>query len=325
MENNIQIRTDEESLMQATVSREVASVQASLVVAKRFPRDVLSAIDRIKTACQRKGLAENSLYSYSRGGTEITGPSIRLAEELARQYGNLDFGIRELEQKAGESVVEAYCWDLETNTRQVKIFTVPHKRFTKSGSYELKDGRDIYEAVANNGARRLRACILGIIPADIVEDAVIECENTMKASADVTPEAMKKLINAFEELGVTRQQIEERIQRRIDSITPAQVVSLRKIFRSLKDGMSAPEDWFKKHEEKTEEAPEVVKHGVAGLKAKLKKNDEPKVESLSSKKEPKKQHTVSEDTISCPLENGKVISVIACESCTKSADCPEYA
>jgi recombination protein RecT len=37
-----------------------------------------------------------------------------------------------------------------------------------------------------------------------------------------------------------------------------------------------------------------------------------------------KKIMVADDTISCPLENGKVISVIACESCPKSADCPEY-
>ena len=53
---------------------------------------------------------------------------------------------------------------------------------------------------------------------------------------------------------------------------------------------------------------------------------EPTNESpAKQKKETKKHHTVSDDTISCPLENGKVISVIACESCPKTADCPEYA
>ena len=35
-----------------------------------------------------------------------------------------------------------------------------------------------------------------------------------------------------------------RIQRRLDTITPAQFVNLRKIYNSLKDEMSKPEDWF---------------------------------------------------------------------------------
>lgn len=230
--------------VEIATQKELAEVQAAILLAKRFPRDQQAALDRILNACQRQGLAETALYSYSRGGTEITGPSIRLAEAMAQNWSNLQFGIRELEQRHGESTVEAYCWDMETNVRQVKVFQVPHKRVTKKGSYALDDPRDIYELTANQGARRLRACVLGIIPGDIVEAATRQCEETMKAKADTSPEAMKKLVAAFEECKVTKEQIEGRIQRRLDSITPAQIVALRKVYNSLKDGMSAPADWF---------------------------------------------------------------------------------
>ena len=82
------------------------------------------------------------MYSYSRGGTEVTGPSIRAAETLAQCWGNIQFGVRELEQRGAESTVEAFAWDIETNTRQVKVFQVPHLRYTKKGSYRLEDPRD---------------------------------------------------------------------------------------------------------------------------------------------------------------------------------------
>jgi hypothetical protein len=233
-------------LAEATVQREIAEVQASITIAKRFPRNQAQALDRIQIACQRPGLAESALYSYARGGTEITGPSIRLAEAIAQQWGNLDFGIREIEQRNGESTVEAYAWELETNTRQKKIFQVRHKRHTKAKpqGYDLTDPRDFYELVANQGARRLRACILGIIPSDIVEAAQNQCEQTLKAKADIGPEAMKKLVTAFDRFGVTKEQIEARIQRKLDSITAAQVIALRKIYNSLNDGMSKTVDWF---------------------------------------------------------------------------------
>jgi hypothetical protein len=231
-------------MTEAAVQREIAEVQASIAIAKRFPRDQIQALDRITIACQRPGLAESALYSYARGGTEITGPSIRLAEAIAQQWGNLDFGIREIEQRHGESTVEAYAWDLETNTRQKKTFQVRHKRFTKKGSYDLTDPRDIYELVANQGARRLRACILGIIPGDVVESAQNQCEQTLKAKADISPEAVKKMVTAFENFQVTKEMIETRIQRKLESITAAQVIALRKIYNSLKDGMSKAADWF---------------------------------------------------------------------------------
>lgn len=224
--------------------RAIQEVQAAMVIAKRFPRDVKAALDRILNSCTRTSLAEQALYTYSRGGTDISGPSIRLAEAVAQQWGNLQFGIRELEQRDGESTVEAFAWDLETNTRQVKVFQVRHERHTRKGKTTLEDPRDIYELVANQGARRLRACILGVIPGDVIDEAVRQCDATLSASADTSPEAQKKIIDAFAAYKVTKAQIEKRIQRRIDAITPAQVISLRKILLSMRDGMSGPEDWF---------------------------------------------------------------------------------
>ena len=112
-------------------TRQAQEVQAAMIVAKHFPRDERVACDRILNACTRRSLAEGAIYSYSRGGTEVSGPSIRLAECIAQNWGNIDFGYIELEQKNGESQVMAYAWDLETNTRQSKVFSVPHRRDTK--------------------------------------------------------------------------------------------------------------------------------------------------------------------------------------------------
>lgn len=240
----VAVRAPSNPLAESTQQREIAEVQAAMVIAKRFPRDPIAATDSIMRSCTRPTLADGALYSYSRGGQEITGPSIRLAEAMAQAWGNIDFGIREIEQRDGESTVQAYAWDLETNTRQVKTFQVKHERHTRSGSKALSDPRDIYELVANNGARRLRACILGVIPGDVTETAQRQCEETLRASADTTPEGLKRLVDSFAKFGVTKEAIEKRTQCRMDAIRPAQVVQLRKIYVSLKDGMSAAKDWF---------------------------------------------------------------------------------
>lgn len=224
--------------------REMAEVQGAIAIAKRFPRDERAAMDRVLMACTRQSLAESAVYTYSRGGSEVSGPSIRLAEAIAQTWGNLAFGIRELEQRSGESTVEAFAWDMEHNTRQVKVFQVRHERHTKAGTKRLTDPRDIYELVANQGARRLRACILGVIPGDVVEAAVAQCDATLKSSAEVTPERVAKLLDAFKPYGVTKAHIEKRIQRSIDAITPGQLVQLGKVFNSLRDGMSQASEWF---------------------------------------------------------------------------------
>jgi hypothetical protein len=224
--------------------RAVAEVQAAMMIARSNPRDEIAALDRIINACTRPGLAEAAVYQYARGGSDISGPSIRLAEVLAQQWGNIQYGVREIEQRHGESVVQAYAWDVQTNVRREMTFTVAHKRDTKRGSYKIEDSRDLYELIANMGARRVRACILGIIPGDITEAAVAQCEVTMKAKADTSPDAIKKMVEAFAALGVTRDHLEKRLQRHLDAITPAQVVGLKKVYASLRDGMSVPGDWF---------------------------------------------------------------------------------
>lgn len=228
--------------------REASEIQAMVFMAKQFPRNQIQAADRILNACTRQTLADSAVYSYPRGGQNVEGPSIRLAEVLAQNWGNLDFGIRELSQENGVSTVEAYAWDLETNVRQAKVFQVAHKRMAKGGTKTLTDPRDIYEMVANQGSRRLRACILSIIPGDIMEAALAQCSITQAASVGATPEEIKetirKLTATMEKFGITAENIQDRYQCRLEAIRPAQIVELRKIYTSLKDGMSKPSDWF---------------------------------------------------------------------------------
>lgn len=266
-QNRLPANQASNAVVEIEQSKAIAKVQAAMVIAKRFPRDPIAATDRILNDCTRPKLAESALYSYSRGGSEITGPSIRLAEAIAQKWGNIQSGIKELERRAGESTVEAYAWDLETNTKMSKTFTVKHIRHTKKGDYKLEDPRDIYELVANDGARRQRACILGVIPGDVVEAAVAQCEATLNATADTSPENIKRLMEAFAGYGVTQEMLEKRIQCRMDAIKPAQVVTLKKIYTSLRDGMSTAGTWF--------ELPPVLseKKGVEGLEESLKAKD----------------------------------------------------
>src|SRR5690606_7328869 len=159
-------------IAQASSSREMEEVKGQIFMARQFPRNVFQSEQRILDACKRPSLAQTAVYRYPRGKQVVEGPSIRLAEVLAQNWGNLSFGVKELEQREGESIALAYAWDLETNVRQEKGFTVPHSRKANGKIAKLTDPRDIYELVANNGARRVRSCILGIIPGDIVEAAV---------------------------------------------------------------------------------------------------------------------------------------------------------
>ncbi|MFH0982809.1 MAG: hypothetical protein V2A79_14900 [Planctomycetota bacterium] len=243
----------EHSAIEVATTRAAQEVQAAMIVAQKFPRDERAAYTRIMRACGRQKLAEQAMYAYPRGGQTVTGPSIRLAEMLAQNWGNLDFGIVELEQRDGESIIMSYCWDLETNTRQTKVFTVPHERHTRQGVTKLTDPRDIYEMTANQGARRLRACILGIIPGDVVEAACAQCEQTVAGNVkEPLADRLRAMVAAFAEYGVAEAQIVARLGHRLEATTEAELANLRKVYVSLRDNMASPDSFFP---EKTEPTP----------------------------------------------------------------------
>ncbi|EAE9261569.1 hypothetical protein BVG03_02385 [Listeria monocytogenes] len=233
----------------ATASREMEEVKGQIFMAQNFPRNQYQAEIRILEACKRLRLAETAIYQYQRGGQKVIGPSIRLAEVLAQNWGNISFGVKELERNDHESTAMAYAWDAETNTRTEKIFTVPHKRTTKKGTQMVTDERDIYELVANMGSRRLRACLLSVIPGDIVEAAMQQCNETLRNGGGEKP--LKDRVGAMltylkEQFGVTQSQVEKRFGYKTDSFTEYDLVQTKNIINSIKDGMSKIEDWFDK-------------------------------------------------------------------------------
>jgi hypothetical protein len=229
-------------------SRELADLQVMYLMAQQFPRDQKASMDRILDAFSRLSLAEKSQYEYARGGTEIRGPSIKAMEAIAIEWGNIDvawrIASRGVDAKGvGFSEVEAWALDTQTRARKRIGFIVAHWRDTKQGGYALKDERDIYEVCANMAQRRVRACIEAVIPTDVVEAAMEQADLTL-AKVDTSADAIAKMLAAFEPFGVKKGHIEKRIQRDLDTIKPTQMVSLKRIYASLRDGMSAPADWF---------------------------------------------------------------------------------
>jgi len=228
-------------------TRALQEVQAAIFMARQFPRDEFRAQKKIMEAAKRLSLAEKAIYCYPRGGQQIKGASIRTAETIAKYWGNLNYGIKELSQSQTEhsSEMMAYCWDMENNVRVERIFKVPHIRDTKQGAKLLTDARDIYEKTANDGARRLRAAILEVLPADIVEDFLKACEKTIEGSSDLPlKDRLTKMLAKFEELGVTKEMIEQHIGTKIDNFIPKNLVDLGSIYNSIKNNFAPIEQYF---------------------------------------------------------------------------------
>lgn len=234
------------ALMTAESQRAIAEIQAMSIMALHNPRNPQIAMDKILIECQRPSLAECAVYSFPRGGQNVTGASIRLAEVIKRNWGHIRSGWRCLERAKGRSVIEAYAYDIQSNVGENRTFEVRHWRDTKQGGKAITDERDIYELEANQAARRVRACILALIDGDVIEAAIDQCTRTLETKVDVTPDGIKRMLEAFAPFKVNQKMLEARIGRNLSSITPAQMVGFKNILNGLKDGMSTVENWFDK-------------------------------------------------------------------------------
>lgn len=223
-------------------SRAVAEVQGAILVAQRCPRNVSGAVAEMEQSCNQKGLADRAFYAVPRAGGTVNGPTVHLARELARVWGNVQYGVSEMRRDDGhgQSEMKAFAWDVQTNTRVETTFVVPHIRDRSAkagGPLKLTSMDDIYMSNANAGARRVRECIFSILPPWFVEQAKELCQKTLEhGGGEPLPRRIAKIIAAFDELDVSVDQLEARIGRPNAKWTARDVAQLTTVGGSLRRG-----------------------------------------------------------------------------------------
>lgn len=220
-------------------------LQVQVQVAKQYERNLDKVRVEVVSLCQMPQLAEKAMYAYPRGGQVVAGPSIRLIEAIAQVMGNIEYGIVELQQTDKEVLLEAFAWDIEKNVRRSMRWTVPMERSTRKGSYALTDQRDRYEMMANMGMRRVRACLMAVIPATIQEIAIETVQTTLRNHGRlITPEQQGRMLEAFSGYGVERGHIEKYLGHRLDKLSAQEAMNLKMICDSLEAGIGKPSEFF---------------------------------------------------------------------------------
>ena len=240
------------ALAAVTSNEKVVETLASIFIAKQFPRDLAMVTANMTAATRRVSLAQKAVYTYPRGGTSVEGPSVHLADALLGAWGNAESGWTELNRhkdpKKGCMVSEcvAYAFDKETNSKHSIAFTVPHWRDTKKGGYPLTDERDIYELCANMAARRRRAAILRVLPAWLVEEALENCNNTLRnADGNVPmPDLIRRMEAKFSGLGVSKAQLEAKLGHNLEATTRNELVTLGKHYNAIEGGHARVDELF---------------------------------------------------------------------------------
>lgn len=235
-------------------TRAQSEVYFRVRLAHDVPRNEDDAYARMKAACSRYRLAEKAFYKLPRSGDTVEGPSVHLARELARIWGNIDYGVQELRQddEYGQSEIQAFAWDLQTNARSAQTFIVPHKKDVGRSTRKLEKMQEIYENNANVGARRLREAIFNVLPHDFISEAQDICKATLaKGDGVPLPDRIATAVAAFEkDFGVTLAQLETKLGRSKDRWDEQDVAGLSVTYKSLKAREVTKEQEFPAAEKK---------------------------------------------------------------------------
>lgn len=257
--DGIETTTEISNELQATPEsqRAIAEIRGAILMARHFPRDEDRAVAKVVSMCKRLGFAEEASYSFPRGSTTVEGPSVVLARGIASAWGNIRYGKRVLRDDGETILIEAFAWDVETNTfitDQDEFKSLVQRKRDGQTKWVTPDERDKRELINRRGAICIRNCLLQVLPKDVVDKAFEDCKRTVKKGVSENREdIIRAIIAAFDEYGVTKEQIEGWIAglRHVDevsirAITEDEVVQLRGILTSIKDGNSSPSDYFGK-------------------------------------------------------------------------------
>jgi hypothetical protein len=221
-------------------------IESAIVIAKKFPRNEDQAYQGIIKSCKRPTFAGDVAYSYPRGQETVEGPSVYLAREMARLWGNIRFGVDIVADDEDNRTIRAWAWDMQTNSRVSADDSFAKLVYRKKGGWIKPDERDLRELTNRRSAILIRNCLLNLLPPDFVEDALATAKDTLlKGAKDNIDEKRKKIITAFGGLGVSVEQLEIYLGHAIATCSPHEVVNLGQVWKSINDGQSKWSDYVK--------------------------------------------------------------------------------
>lgn len=279
-------------------------IQSAIIIARRFPRNEDQCFQKLMKSAGRPSFAEDATYSFPRGETNVTGPSVNLAREAARIWGNIRFGLYVVRDDEDTRLIRGFAYDVETNTK-VEVeddFKKLIQRKVKGSNpprteWLVPDERDLRELTNRRGAILLRNALLQVLPKDLIENALFACSETLQQAAGANPEGeRKRLMVDFGALNITVVKIEQKLGHPLAESTPKELAELRGVCKSIQDGHTSWAEYVKGPEGKTSDktaADDAAKAALANGQDELKKQQEQPKDTAQEKK--------AEGPISCDM------------------------
>lgn len=285
-ETGLARREETSTELQATHAAAMAryEVEGALIVSKKFPRDENRAYQSLMKSAARTTFAEDATYRFPRGGEEIEGPSVYLAREAARLWGNIRYGCDVISADETNIHLRGWAWDTETNARVSCDDRFAKLIYRKKGGWVKPDERDLRELQNRHAAFLIRNCILSLIPCDVVDDVVKEAKKTRKqGAASNLDEYRKATLKAFGILGIEAEELEGYLGKKLATCDADDYSNLRAIHKSIIDGNSKWSEYYTAEKKTAPTGPVTAEAFTAPKAAKREPkktlNDEPTIQA----------------------------------------------
>jgi len=176
-----------------------AEIDVQISTAKAFPRSLTMFIQKATSmATLTEEIAASCSYALPRGGKNLEGPSVRLAEIVCATYGNIRSGARVISNDGKTITAQGICHDLETNN----CVTVEVQRtiLDKNGRPFKQD----MQVVTGNAACAIafRNAVFKVVPAALAQEIYDRAREVARGTAETLVVRRDKAIKYFRELGV---------------------------------------------------------------------------------------------------------------------------
>lgn len=233
----------------ALQSIQAAEVNAQITTAKKFPRQLSSVKkDMLGFATLDQETAASCFYSLPRGGKNIQGPSVRLAEIAASCYCNLRAGSRVISTvTTGDSphvVIQAIAHDLEKNV----AVTIEKRRriFSKKSNNGRIDEDDINLACNAGAAIAFRDAIFKVVPLALIKPVYEAAKKVAIGDAKTLKDRRASMVESFAKMGVDLKRILLLLQKKaLEDIGLEDLETLIGLHTAIKDGATTIDEAFK--------------------------------------------------------------------------------
>lgn len=247
-----------ESAAAMLAAREAKSVEVRALMAERHPRNVDQFRDGVLAACKRVGFADMAMYAKPVGGKDVTGLSIRFAEEAIRHWKNAEVSVSIIAEDDESRTLEAVASDYENNIHyrsQARVSKFVWRLSPKQGedvygqkvnsrgvlTYLVRADEDaLFTAERAAAAKASREVTIKLMPSDILEECEAQIEKTLEAIGGDPAKFLVRLLDKFAKVGVLRAQIEKLTGKDMGLLNIAELQRLDKIRNAISTGET---DW----------------------------------------------------------------------------------